>query len=365
MQPDRITLNKARLQCRAKSCPIRVMIVDDSLTVRTVFSRVVESDPALQVAGTANSAEQAIDQLSRIDVDVILLDLEMPGMGGLEALPKILDTTKNPHVLVVSSLTEDGAEHTLAALSMGAADTLQKPLSGGFGKDYRAMLLDKIKALGQAEPISDQADRSPITARSQGYSKRPEVIAIGASTGGIHALNIMLRALPQNFALPILVTQHLPASFTPVFARQLGIASARRTRIAGHGTPIRSGDILIASGDAHMEVQRGPDGFQTVLSTHPSRSGCLPSVDPMLDSLATASDGHALAVILSGMGNDGVSGAKSLVEKGGAVIVQDAETSAVWGMPGAVSKANLASAVLPPEKLAKAIVDRAGAAAWK
>ncbi len=365
MQSDRSTLNTARHLRGSNSGPIRVMIVDDSLTVRTVFSRVVESDPGLQIAGTANSAEQAIDQLSRIDVDVILLDLEMPGMGGLEALPKVLATNKNAQVLVVSSLTEDGAEHTLAALSMGAADTLQKPQSGGFDRDYRETLLEKIKALGQAEFGSTLADRSNAPAKVRGFSKRPEVIAIGASTGGIHALNIILRALPQNFALPILVTQHLPASFMPVFARQLEVPSARRTHIAGDGTPIRPGEILIASGAGHMEVRRGRDGLETVLSTQTSRSGCLPSVDPMLDSLAKASDGHALAVILSGMGNDGVTGAKTLVDKGGEVIAQDAGSSAVWGMPGAVSKADLASALLPPQELANAIVERAGVAAWK
>jgi len=365
MQPDRSTLIKPKVARGARTGPIRVMIVDDSLTARTVFSRVVESDPALQIAGTANSAEQAISQLSKIDIDVMLLDLEMPGMGGLEALPKILETSMSAQVLVVSSLTEDGAEHTLAALSMGAADTLQKPQSGGFDRDYRATLLDKIKALGETEPSPVQAGRGLLTAKSPSYFKRPEVIAIGASTGGIHALNIVLRALPQNFALPILVTQHLPASFMPVFARQLEVAAARRTRIAGDGTPIRSGEILIASGSGHMEVKRSANGLQTVLSTNPSRSGCLPSVDPMLDSLAKASNGHALAIILSGMGNDGVSGAKTLVDNGGEAIVQDAETSAVWGMPGAVSKANLASAVLPPEMLADAIVERAGAAAWK
>ncbi len=351
---------------RAENCSIRVMIVDDSLTVRTVFSRLVESDPALEVASTASNAERAIAILRDKPVDVILLDLEMPGMGGLEALPTILKTAERAKVLVVSSLTEDGAEHTVAALSMGAADTMLKPRPGGFDDAYRATMLEKIKALGGAEfKARSEASKPSAIASPSGQTKFPEVIAIGASTGGIHALNILLRGLPPQFDLPILVTQHLPSNFIPVFARQVEMAAARKTVIAEDGVVIRRGEIAIATGHSHMVVKRQGSELVARTATEPAKSGCRPSVDPMLTSLAENLDGRALAVILSGMGRDGCEGAADLVNAGGAVIAQDAETSAVWGMPGAVAKAGLACAVLPPEGLLKEILERSGVTAWK
>lgn len=345
---------------------IKVMIVDDSLTVRTVFSRVVAGDPKLEIAATASNAERAIALLQVHPVDVILLDLEMPGMGGLEALPKILDTAKSAQVLVVSSLTQDGAEHTVAALSMGAADTMLKPSPGGFDDTYRANLLEKIHALGARQLKPDSLPNKTASMQAVTTETRdPEVIAVGASTGGIHALNIILRNLPPQFDLPILVTQHLPANFIPVFARQVEMAAARKTVIAEAGTVIRQGEIAIATGHSHMVIGRSGRDFVADIDTTPSISGCRPSIDPMLTSLAKNLGGKALAVILSGMGKDGCHGAADLVAAGGAVIAQDAETSAVWGMPGAVAKAGLTSAVLPPEKLLKEILQRSGAAVWK
>ncbi len=332
------------------------MVVDDSLTVRTIFKRMVESDPDMQVVGTASSAERAIAQLRTLPVDVILLDLEMPGMGGLEALPSLLETAKDSEVLVVSSLTADGAEHTVSALSMGAADTMLKPRPGGFNNEYRSQLLGKIRALGGREPETRDAappSRSQITQPS-GEAKKPEVLAIGASTGGIHALNLLLRALPEEFDLPILITQHLPSSFIPVFARQIETTSGRNTHIAEDGTAIRPGEILIATGHGHMVVHRVGDRLVAKTSSQPARSGCMPSVDPMLSSLAQSCDGHALAIILSGMGRDGLEGAQELVNRGGSIFAQDVESSAVWGMPGAVAKAGLTSLVAAPDELGKA-----------
>jgi two-component system, chemotaxis family, protein-glutamate methylesterase/glutaminase len=335
------------------------MIVDDSLTVRTIFKRMVESDPAMTIAGTASSAERAIAQLKTIPADVILLDLEMPGIGGLQALPQILDTAHGTEVLVVSSLTDDGAEATMTALSMGAADTMLKPRPGGFNEDYRAQLLGKIRALGKVsgdpeghQSSSPHGDTRPSFAGQAG--REPRLVAIGASTGGIHALNVLLRRLSPSFTLPVLITQHLPESFIPVFARQIEVASARRTVIGETGTEIRPGEIVIATGHAHMLVHRSGDRLITRVSNEPASSGCLPSVDPMLSSVAEACDGHALAVILSGMGRDGVEGARDLVERGGFVYAQDAATSAVWGMPGAVARAGLASLIADPEALADA-----------
>jgi two-component system chemotaxis response regulator CheB len=342
------------------------MIVDDSLTVRTIFKRMVESDPALVIAGTASSAERAIAQLVAEPADVVLLDLEMPGMGGLDALPAILATPASPQVLVVSSLTVDGAEHSLAALSMGAADTLLKPRPGGFTEDYRSQLLGKIRALG-ARPGEPGSAADPRGAASFARpapalrTRRPAVIAVGASTGGIHALGLMLGAIGPGCDLPILITQHLPGSFIPVFARQVEHACGRPADIAGEGTEIRPGRILIAPGLGHMLVRRCGERLVTRICTDPSPSGCLPSVDPMLASIAHACEGRALGVILSGMGRDGVLGAQELVAAGGTIYAQDADSSAVWGMPGAVAKAGLASLIATPERIGETIMAQTSA----
>lgn len=347
---------------------IRVMIVDDSLTVRTIFKRMVESDPALMIAGTASSAERAIAQLAETPADVVLLDLEMPGMGGLEALPAILATPGHPQVLVVSSLTVDGAEHTLSALQMGAADTLLKPRPGGFNEDYRAALLGKIRALGAraVNPVVAEAGTTaaPVAPPAASFvrpglvrrTRRPEVVAIGASTGGIHALGLMLRRLAPDFDVPLIITQHLPASFMPVFARQVEGACGRPAEIATDGLILTPGRIVIAPGHGHVVVRRkSSGGLVTRISTEPQPSGCFPSVDPMLASLAEACEGQTLGVILSGMGRDGVIGAKTLVDAGGTIYAQDADSSAVWGMPGAVSRAGLASLVASPEQIGDAV----------
>lgn len=341
---------------------IRVMLIDDSLTVRTIFKRMVESDPLMEVAGTASSAERGIAILKDEDVDVVLLDLEMPGMGGLEALPHILETVPDAQVMVVSSLTEDGAEATVAALSKGAADTMLKPRPGGFNEDYRTQLLGKIRALGgkdaEAAKASDEAaSDAPAKPQQHRRTKQPEVLAVGASTGGIHALNVMLRKLTPDFDLPILITQHLPASFIHVFARQIEVASGRPTHIAEDGTEIRRGEIAVATGHGHMIVRRSGDRLVTGISNAPSASGCLPSVDPMLSSLSETCEGRAIALILSGMGRDGLEGAKQLAAAGGTIWAQNADTSAVWGMPGAVAKAGLTTYVAAPDELGSALMN--------
>ncbi|MFM7377955.1 MAG: chemotaxis-specific protein-glutamate methyltransferase CheB [Erythrobacter sp.] len=349
------------------------MIVDDSLTVRTIFKRMVESDPALVIAGTASSAERAIAQLADTPADVVLLDLEMPGIGGLGALPAILATPGRPQVLVVSSLTVDGAEHTMSALQMGAADTLLKPRPGGFTEDYRAALLGKIRALGSraaaaaaatlsetdtlAAPEAPAAAPSFVRTGLVRRTRRPEVIAIGASTGGIHALGLMLRRLAPDLDVPLVITQHLPPNFIPVFARQIEAACGRPAEIAAEGLMLNPGRILIAPGHGHVVIKRkASGGLVARVSTEPQPSGCLPSVDPMLASLAEACEGRALGVILSGMGRDGVLGAAALVEAGGTIFAQDADSSAVWGMPGAVSRAGLASFIATPDRIGEAVM---------
>jgi len=349
-----------------------VMVVDDSLTVRTIFSRMITSDHKLELAATAKSGEEAIEKIAGQAIDVILLDLEMPGMGGLKALPQLLDTTKGVQILVVSSLTDTGAEHTLRALAMGAADTMLKPRAGGFDEAYRITLLQKIQALGgeishsTAYQETQQAEDGNSFAMAKMLGgKRPEVLAFGASTGGIHALTQVLKSLPSGFRLPIVITQHLPATFVPIFARQIEMACNRRTNVAKAGEPLRQGEIMIASGEGHLTFYRSNTELVAQITSEPAPSGCMPSVDPMLSNLAHVTEGKTLAVILSGMGRDGVYGAKDVSDAGGTIFTQDAETSAVWGMPGAVTKAGLASACLPPEQLAEAIISSAGAMAWR
>ncbi|MGY6550399.1 MAG: chemotaxis-specific protein-glutamate methyltransferase CheB [Erythrobacter sp.] len=350
--------------------PVRVMIVDDSLTTRTILKRIVESDLALTVTATASSAESALAQLAHTPADVILLDLEMPGMGGLQALPAIQAMAPQVQVLVVSALTEKGAEASIAALAMGAADTMLKPHPGGFTDDYRAALIARITALGArnrqpAEPAkAASAALGPAALQGIcGTARHAEVLAIGASTGGIHALGLMLGRLSARMIVPILITQHLPPSFMPVFARQIAAACGRPALLASEGQVIRPGQIIIASGEGHLVVRRSGKNLVVQVSHEPAASGCRPSVDPMLESLSHACGNKVLAVILSGMGRDGLAGAQHVAAAGGTIFAQDAASSAVWGMPGVVTRAGLASLVAPPEQLGDAVMACAAAAA--
>lgn len=348
--------------------PIRVMLVDDSLTVRTVFSRIIEPEGDMILVAQASTAESALAQLPLARPDVILLDLEMPGMGGLKALPRILAEARGVQVLVVSSLTEAGARHSLEALSAGAADTMPKPRPGDFALSYHRQLVAKIRALGRREDGTGGIARS-AAAQAGRVVRRPgkpaRLLAIGASTGGIHAINTVLRGLPPSYAPPILITQHIPASFVPVFARQLQMASGRETIVAAEGTPVRAGRVILAPGHAHMIVRQEAGQLVTGLFAEPAPSGCCPAVDPMLASIADACDGAAVALILSGMGRDGLLGATALVEAGGTVIAQDAQSCAVWGMPKAVTMAGLAAGTMPPGEMPAWLASFCGTASWK
>lgn len=337
----------------------RVLVVDDSPTVRAVMSRLIAAEPDLELAAAEVSAESALATLRHTRADVILLDLDMPGIGGLDAIPHLLKAGHPARILVVSSLTERGAEHTLAALSLGAADTLPKPRAGEFDADYRALLLRKVRVLGRvARRVRARADLAPSRPRLHAAARHvPEVLAVGASTGGIHALGQLLAGLPARFSVPILITQHLPGSFTEAFVRQLQAASGRGTLIARNGMALLPGQIMVAPGDAHLTVAASRTGPPIVrLDDSAAPSGCRPSVDPMFASVARHYGPAALGVVLSGMGRDGVIGAGAIVAAGGAVMAQDAASCAVWGMPGAVSEAGYASAILPPAELAARIV---------
>lgn len=345
--------------------PIRLMIVDDSMVARAVLSRMIEADGDFDIVAVAGTAEDAVTALGHVRVDVILLDLEMPGAGGLKSIPRILAAARGAKVMIVSSLAEEGAEETVAALALGAADTLPKPGTGRFNGRFAEVLVARLRALGRLDHDLPDAARAIVPrAQASGPPLRAmasdpiEILAIGASTGGIHALGTFFAALPPRIHAPILVTQHLPPAFMTVFARQLGVAAKRPAVVAEEGMVLVDDTLFIAPGDAHLTVVEGIDGLVVHLVRHAVRSGCMPSVDPMLASIGALYGGKGLGVVLTGMGRDGFDGATKMVACGGAVLAQDEASSAVWGMPRAIADGGLAAAILPPDRLARRVASR-------
>ena len=348
--------------------PIRLMIVDDSQVARAVLSRMVKVHKDFEVIALAGTAEEALDALQAVTVDAILLDVEMPGVSGLEALPDIIRAGRGARVLIISSMAEAGAETTVRALALGAADALPKPGIGNFAGRFSEVLADRLRRIGRVDrdetPVRLVAPDAPIRLRDM-----PDgvlgCVALGASTGGLSALFEFLRALPERIEAPILVTQHLPALFMPYFARQLESASGRVAGVAVDGEAVRPDQIHVAPGDAHLCVVRADGAVRVKLERKRAASGCLPSADPMLASVASIYGPNGIGVMLSGMGRDGLAGARRLVECGGAMLAQDRASAAIWGMPRGVAEAGLASAVLPPAALARRIAQRAEAVAWR
>lgn len=347
-----------------RQMPIRLMIVDDSTVARAVLSRMIEADGDFEILAVAASGEDAIQALASVRVDVIMLDLEMPGAGGLNSIPGIIKAARGARILIVSSLAEEGAEATVQALSMGASDTIPKPGTGRFNGTFSEVLLSKLRALGRIEqsvvsrrpvPSCDSFDPAQLRRMAEGPVG---LLALGASTGGIHALGSFFETLPPQIGVPILVTQHLPAPFMSVFARQLGNAAKREALVAEDGLRLLPDRIVIAPGDANLTVDiKG--GIPIVRLDHArSASGCLPSVDPMLHTVGSLLGSEALGVVFTGMGRDGLEGARHLVATGGSVLVQDAATSAVWGMPRAIAEAGLACGVHSPVDLARRVAGR-------
>jgi two-component system, chemotaxis family, protein-glutamate methylesterase/glutaminase len=336
------------------------MIVDDSTVARAVLSRMIEADPAFEITAVAGTAEDAVEALGQCRVDIVILDLEMPGAGGLKSIPRIIGAAAGAKVMIVSSVAEEGAEQTVAALALGAADTLPKPGTGRFNGRFSEVLVGRLKALGYAAvPIPAASGKADSATLLRAMPTDPiDLLAIGASTGGIHALGGLFQALPERIGVPILVTQHLPAPFMSVFARQLGGVARRECVVAEDGMALVPDRILVAPGDAHLTLEPTKKAPIVRLVSGRSSSGCMPSVDPMLASVGAIYGSGALGVVLTGMGRDGVEGAERLVACGGSVIAQDEMSCAVWGMPRAVLEAGLACAVLPPEKIARRIASR-------
>lgn len=358
---------------RAQPVACDVLLVDDSAVARAVFARALEESGDFAVTGAVATASAALRFLASNRVDFILLDIHMPGVDGLTALPDLAIAAPHAHIVVVSS-----AAAGVQALALGAADALTKPAPGESGMSFARTLVDTLIGLrdGAAVPLGPASTPTASAvdegmgvlgaATPAGSRRLPvagedhfEIMAIGASTGGIHALGHLLREIPVTSRMPILVTQHLPASFMPYFAAQLSLLAGRPCDVATDRLRVRPGRLIVAPGDAHIECVRLSDGGAAIrLSRDASRSGCMPSVDYMLSSAATVFGDRLLAVVLSGMGRDGAEGAAEVHRQGGYVVVQDRATSVVWGMPGAVASQGIADAVLPPDAIGRLAVGR-------
>jgi two-component system chemotaxis response regulator CheB len=362
--PANASVGSAAAEAQREEAPIRLMIVDDSPIARAVLSRMLSYHRDFEVVAIASNAAEALEALRSVRVDIVLLDVEMPGTTGLDALPSILQQGRGAQVLIVSSNCEDGAEATVRALALGAADTLPKPGTGNFSGRFADVLAERLRRIGRAAP-SASATPSPTYRLRPPSEQAPRCLALGASTGGIHALIELLKALPPRLGAPILVTQHLPALFVPFFARQLAAGAVRHAEVAEDGMPVEPDRILVAPGDAHLLLVRDGHQLRVRLDRTPTGSGCLPSLDPMLASAAAIYGKGLCAVVLSGMGRDGLSGSGRVADEGGTVLVQDRDTSAVWGMPRAVAEAGLASAVLPPAQIGAMIARSIQGGSWR
>jgi two-component system chemotaxis response regulator CheB len=368
----------------------RILIVDDSAVMRSLLRSVVNADATLEVAGTAADGASALDSLGLTRPDLILLDVEMPVMDGLVTLRELHKRGHRMPVIMCSSLTQRGARVTIEALAAGASDYVTKP-AGQAGREaaMRTLgneLIPKIHALMQTSstaafgPSSNQfASRPPAVfpgaarapqipalgqhaaapVRPQPITATPKVVAIGISTGGPAALDILLPALPAVFPLPVLIVQHMPELFTGLFAERLDKRCNLRVREASEGDAVRAGSIFIARGNWHLEVMP-PAPASAPPTLHLSQGSlenhCRPAVDVLFRSAAKVYGTGVLAVVLTGMGSDGMLGCRVVREHGGSVLVQDEASSTVWGMPGAVAAAGLAHKILPLDAIAPEIL---------
>ena len=353
--------------------PVRAIVVDDSATIRGLLRRALEADPEITVVAAAADGSAALATLKATPAEVVVLDIEMPVMDGLTALPLLLAARPGVQIVIASTLTRRNAEISLKALSLGATEYVTKPSASELvgAENFKRELVEKVKTLGRrAHSISGRAPsatppatpplptptKRPIALRSA-PGPRPAVIAIGSSTGGPQALATVLGALRDGAKQPILITQHMPPTFTAILAEHLKRCSGRETAEAVEGEAVVEGRTYIAPGDRHMRVERTPDGAIRIrLGKEPPEHFCRPAVDPMMRSLAAAYGGKVLAVILTGMGHDGAAGIREIAAAGGTVVAQDEASSVVWGMPGAAAATGLCSAVLPIADIAPAIL---------
>jgi two-component system chemotaxis response regulator CheB len=350
---------------------IRILIVDDSAVMRGLLRSVIGSDASLEVAGTAADGASALSILEFNRPDLVLLDVEMPVTDGLVTLRQLRRRGHKMPVIMCSSLTQRGAKVTIEALASGASDYVAKP-TGQSGREQAlqalaAELLPKIHAL-TARATSMPPRLRPVLpisvpAAAQTISSVPSVVVIGVSTGGPAALDVLLPALPASFPLPVLIVQHMPEVFTRLLAERLNERCALRVCEAAEGDAVMPGTMQIARGNWHMEVigAAAPGALPTLhLNQDPPENHCRPAVDVLFRSAARVYGSGVLAVVLTGMGSDGLTGCRLICGQGGTVLAQDQATSAVWGMPGAVAQAGLTHKVLPLAAIAPEITRIAG-----
>lgn len=352
-----------------------VVLVDDSGVIRNAISRILETDPAIEIIGSVSNGEMGISVAGRKKPDVLILDIEMPIMDGLTALPKILAASPKTKVIMCSTLTERGAQVTLKAMSLGAVETIVKPSSAqetGEGSPFRQNLLRLVRSLcpGLPPPPPERHSGAPATTSAPSstpsayrqaavvlrddktaFTGKPSILAIGSSTGGPNALFTVIKGL-KTLDLPIVITQHMPATFTKILAQHIQEHAGIPTHEGVDGMILQKGTAYVAPGGKHMLFTRVGTDTRIKLDDGSPENFCKPAVDPMLRSLVDLFGSRVLCVILTGMGHDGLAGAKILVEKGGRVIAQDEASSVVWGMPGAVATNGLCSAVLPVSDIA-------------
>jgi two-component system chemotaxis response regulator CheB len=348
---------------------IRVLVVDDSPLVRKVVSDILSGDPGISVCATASTAEIALRKLEKEKPDVITMDIEMPGMGGVEGIGRIM-ARRPTAVIVLSALAQKGAEETIRALERGAVDFIQKPSaspSGGVAQVARE-LVEKVKEAARVHPRHLRAAAAEPAARAlarpapgspdAGPCPPFEIVAIGASTGGPMALKTVLRDLPADFPAGVAVVQHMPAVFTGAFAARLNGLCALSVKEAEEGDEILAGRVLVAPGGRHMTVTRADGRCLVRLSDDDPVSGHRPSVDVLMASVAEEYGCSAVGVIMTGMGKDGARGIARLRERGGWVIAQDEESSVVFGMNGEVVRNGHAHRVEPVHAIAGVLRER-------
>ena len=370
------------------TAPIRVLVVDDSVVARRFVTRRLEADPEIEVVGTARNGRLALERIDRDPPDVVILDDEMPEMRGRDILRAIRADHPTVAVVMFSGTFHAGSLGTFDALSLGADDGVAKPsATGGRIEDDHPVwdeLLDKAKqayrrpdrggtniGVAMSESAPERPRPRPATAPrrasappSENAHARPgpivdAIAVIGSSTGGPEALTAVFDGLPATFPLPIVVVQHMPPTFTRLLAERLDRASALRVREAEDGAPLRPGEAWIAPGDFHVLVDRSMLGARLRLDQGPPENSCRPAADPLFRSVAEGFGPHVLGLVLSGMGQDGLRGCEQLVAGGARVLTQDEATSVVWGMPGYVTRAGLATACLPLDELAEAFTAEA------
>ena len=363
--------------------PIRVMVVDDAVVVRSLLTRWVDAESDMQVMASLRNGREAVARIEQSDADVVVLDIDMPELDGISALPLLLQRKRDLVVIMVSTFTRRGAEISLRALALGAADYIPKPEATSSGS-FRRELIEKIRTLGRsrisprayargpAPSIAPPPRGKPVAAPRIGKdasaeveplhlrplsSVPPRVLVIGSSTGGPQALTAVIEKLPAMIdRAPVLIAQHMPPMFTTVLAEHLSRVGGRGAHEAEDGEPVLAGGIYVAPGGRHMRVLRADGGIRIALGDDPPINFCKPAADALFSSAATVWGAATLALVLTGMGSDGARGAANIVAAGGSVIAQDEATSVVWGMPRAVAQAGLCSAVLPLDQIAPRII---------